>query len=114
MCDGGDSIDIFLDVCVSARNSVIGDAIGLSKAERPRWHDLRHSYATALLNKRGADYTEAMELLGHADMSTTMMYKHIIRNPEKEKAIANDVDDYYDDLPSDGDPDNVVPFRKAG
>ena len=90
------------------------DAIGLSKAERPRWHDLRHSYATALLNKRGADYTEAMELLGHADMSTTMMYKHIIRNPEKEKAIANDVDDYYDDLPSDGDPDNVVPFRKAG
>ena len=31
------------------------DLAGLSKDERPTWHGLRHAYATALLNKRGAE-----------------------------------------------------------
>ena len=49
------------------------DLAGLSKDERPTWHGLRHAYATAYLNKRGGDFTRAMELMGHADMSTTLM-----------------------------------------
>jgi integrase len=53
---------------------------GLSKQERPTWHMLRHCYATAMLTTHGRDWIKCMERMGHADISTTMMYKHSIIN----------------------------------
>jgi len=43
-------------------------------------HSLRHSYATHLL-EQGLNIVSLKELLGHADISTTMIYLHVAQCP---------------------------------
>lgn len=90
------------------RARIVGMVERAGLPSRLRWHDLRHTCASALLNGWwGSAWTlaEIQARLGHESAETTMRYAHIADDAQKKAAVRSQVRSHGDspssEIPSD-------------
>ena len=62
----------------AVQRAVRAASVRAGMTKRVTCHTFRHSFATHLL-ERGQDIRTVQELLGHRDVTTTMIYTHVLR-----------------------------------
>lgn len=68
----------------------IGQPLAKAGLPRQRFHDLRHAYATLMLES-GDELTVISKNLGHSNLSTTAdVYSHLTRTMQKQSAARMD------------------------
>ena len=73
------------------RKRVLRPACAAVGIEPLRWHDLRHFYASVLLEMFGSDFNRITTLMGHKSINTTReLYGHWIDDPERDENDASE------------------------
>ena len=88
-----------------------GDVLKQSGLAGRRLHDLRHAFASMMVNS-GASLPIVGKILGHTQASTTQRYAHLEENPARKAAeeAANQIAKVMQTPPKRG---TVVAFQKA-
>jgi integrase len=79
-------------VAVRSLREAFGKTLAKTDIEDFRFHDLRHTFATRLV-QNGVDLYKVKELLGHKTITMTMRYAH--HYPESLRASVEVLDDCY-------------------
>ena len=89
-----------------------GDVLKQSGLTGWRIHDLRHAFASMMVNS-GASLPIVGKILGHTQASTTQRYAHLEENPARKAAeeAAKKIQDALQSKPPKG---KVVPFASVG
>jgi len=105
-CEGKEDNDLVLGVKQGAIYRMVKKYGKLVGKPELKPHDLRHSFATRLL-ERGANLRVVQELLGHASVSTTQIYTQVA-GTHLEEAIHLLDDDHQPQPKPDGAPETVA------
>lgn len=95
----------------SALNKNLTNYAKVAGVKKIRVHDLRHSHASLLI-ELGYNILVISERLGHESAETTLeTYAHLY--PNKQVALANELDDFFDKSKKVIDIDKLKPHKQA-